>query len=114
MHEMGIALQIVEMASSAIPNDMEEVCVEKVNLKVGKLTAIVPESLRFCFNIVNRDTKLAGANLCIEEVPIIAQCCGCNARFNINEPPFICQECGSGDLDIISGRELIVTSIEVA
>lgn len=114
MHEMGIALQIVEMASSAIPNDMERVCVEKVNLKVGKLTAIVPESLRFCFNIVNRDTKLAGANLCIEEVPIIAKCCECNAQSNIIEPPFICQKCGSGSLDIISGRELIVTSIEVA
>ncbi|MDY6855172.1 MAG: hydrogenase maturation nickel metallochaperone HypA [Thermodesulfobacteriota bacterium] len=89
-------------------------CVEKVNLKLGKLTAIVPESLRLCFNIVNRDTKLAGANLCIEEIPIIAKCCDCNAQSKISELPFICKECSSGDLDIISGRELIVTSIEVA
>ena len=114
MHEMGIALQIVEIAVSSIPPGFDNVPVEKVNLKVGKLTSIVPKSLRFCFNIVNRDTPLAGAILSIEEVPIEAECFDCEGKSIISEPPFHCAKCGSPHINLLSGRELLITSIEMA
>jgi len=71
MHEMGIAMQIVEIAGSAIPADVKNPSVAKVNIRVGKLTAVVPSSLTFCFNIATQDTPLAGAELSIEEVPVV-------------------------------------------
>ncbi len=114
MHEMGIALQIAEIAQSAIPKDAGDIEIEAVNLKVGKLTAIVPESLRFCFEIVAKDTPLADATLNIEEIPIVAVCQECYAETSIENADFSCGKCGSGKLDIISGRELTVSSIEVA
>lgn len=114
MHEMGIAMQIVEIATSSIPDDMENVRVERVNLRVGKLAGVVPESLRFCFEIVNRDTPLSGAELRIEEIPVVARCRECNFEWTINRPVFTCKKCKSGSIDIISGRELDITSIEVA
>ncbi len=114
MHEMGIALQIAEIAKSAIPETPEDIQIETVNLKVGKLTAIVPDSLRFCFEIVTKDTPLEGAKLNVEEVPIKAVCKECYAETTIEDADFSCGKCKSGKLDILSGRELTVSSIEVA
>ena len=114
MHEMGIALQILTVALAAIPAEMADVKVEVLNIKVGKLTAVVPESLRFCFNIASQDTPLAGARLSIEEVPIEVECRDCGARMIIERAYFVCGKCQGRQLDVISGRELIVTSLELA
>jgi len=114
MHEMGIALQIVEIATASIPPDLGEVRIAKVNLKVGKLAAIVPESLRFCFGVASKDTPLDGAELSIEELPVLARCKQCNRQWTISKPVFKCERCSSGDLEILSGRELDIESIEIA
>ena len=113
MHEMGIALQIVEIAVGSLPADLGEARVAAINLKIGKLAAVVPESLRFCFDVAIKDTLLAGAKLVIEEVPVVARCKDCQARWTIDQPVFICQTCESGSLEILSGRELDIESIEV-
>jgi len=113
MHEMGIAMQILEIATASIPDDMPEVRVEKVNLRVGKLAAIVPESLRFCFDIAAKDTPLDGAVLDIEEIPVVAVCNDCRHQWTIDEPVFSCPECKSGAIQIVSGRELDIESIEI-
>ncbi len=113
MHEMGIALQILEIAQASIPGDLSRARVERVNLRIGRLTAVVPDSLRFCFEIAARETPLAGAELAIEEVPVTARCGGCGERWTIGEPVFLCRSCGGGDLEILSGRELDIVSIEV-
>ena len=113
MHEMGIALQIVEIATASLPADLGEARVAAVNLKIGKLAAVVPESLRFCFDVAVKDTPLAGAKLAIEEVAVVARCKDCNAQWTIDEPVFTCKTCQSGSLEILSGRELDIESIEV-
>jgi hydrogenase nickel incorporation protein HypA/HybF len=113
MHEMGIATQIVEISISSIPDHYKDVRVESVNLKIGKLTAIVPDSLRFCFEIAAKDTPLSGAVLNIEEIPIVARCLACNLEWTINEPVFVCSKCQSGKIETISGRELDIVSIEI-
>jgi hydrogenase nickel incorporation protein HypA/HybF len=114
MHEMGIAVRIVEIATSAIPPDIEDARVERINMQIGRLTAVVPESLRFCFSIARSDTPLAGALLDIEETPIVVECKECGAKTTIEQPPFACSECGSGLVTVVSGRELDVLSIELA
>ena len=113
MHEMGIALQIVEIATASLPPDLGEARVAAVNLKIGKLAAVVPESLRLCFDVAVKDTPLAGASLVIDEVPVVASCNDCKAQWTIDEPVFICKTCQSGSLEILSGRELDIESIEV-
>lgn len=114
MHEMGIAQQIIDIATASIPADMRSARVERVNLKIGKLSAVVPDSLRFCFDIVSKDTPLAGAQLAIEETPVVARCKDCDARWTIAEPVFTCRTCDSSSLEILSGRELDIVSIEIA
>ena len=114
MHEMGIALQIVEIATASIPPDLGPVRVEKINLKIGKLAAVVPESLRFCFDVAIKDTPLDGAQLAIEELPVVAKCNDCHEQWTISTPAFRCENCDSGSLEILSGRELDIESIEIA
>lgn len=114
MHEMGIAMQLVEIAVSAIPEELKgKKKVEKVNLKVGKLSSVVPDSLRFCFDVVIKDTELAGAELVMEEVPVVIRCRDCGAEFTLDKPAFACQGCGGGAIDVISGRELDIISLEM-
>ncbi len=114
MHEMGIALQIIDIATASIPPDMRSARVERVNLKIGKLAAVVADSLRFCFDIVSKDTVLAGAELAIEETSVVARCKDCGLRWTIAEPVFTCTTCHSGALEILSGRELDIVSIEIS
>jgi hydrogenase nickel incorporation protein HypA/HybF len=114
MHEMGLAMQIAEIALSSIPEDMGgNTRVERVNLKVGKLTAVVPESLKFCFEIIIQDTPLAGSELVIEDIPVTARCRDCSREWIVNAAVFRCETCGSGAIEILSGKELDVVSIEI-
>lgn len=114
MHEMGIAMQVVEIATAAIPEGMEGSRVERVNLRVGKLSAVVPDSLRFCFDILIRDTPLANASLNIQEVPVSAQCGDCGHAWTAERPEFLCPRCGGGAVQLLSGQELEVVSIDIA
>ena len=113
MHEMGIAMQIIEIAVASIPVDLKNAQVKKVNIKVGKLSAVVPESLHFCFQIAAKDTPLYDAVLNIEEIPLKIRCTDCNAEWIANEPVFLCRKCNGKSVKMLSGRELDITSIEV-
>ena len=114
MHEMGLALQIVEIAKASLPPELAGARIQRVNLKVGRLSAIVADSLRFCFEIVSRDTPLAGAELAIEEIPVRARCNDCRFEWTIEDPVFSCRRCDSGAVELLSGRELDIDSIEIA
>ena len=113
MHEMGIALQIVDIARASIPEDMVSPRVERIHLKVGKLAAVIVDNLTFCFEVAAKETVLAGAELVVEEIPVTARCRQCRAQWTIDEPVFVCRDCQSGDLEILSGRELDIESIDV-
>jgi hydrogenase nickel incorporation protein HypA/HybF len=114
MHEMGIALQIIEIATESIPADAGDVRIEKINLKIGKLAAVVPDSLQFCFNVAIKDTALEGAVLAIKELPVTARCKECDFQWTLTGPAFTCENCSGGSLEILSGRELDIESIEIA
>ena len=113
MHEMGIALQIIQIAQESIPADLRGARVERIRLKVGQLAGVVPDSLRFCFEAVSQDTPLAGAQLHIEEVAVVARCQDCGHRWTITAPAFVCEKCHSGALTLLSGRELDIEAIDI-
>ncbi len=113
MHEMGIALEIIKIATDSIPENLKNPKVEKINLMVGRLAAVVPDSLKFCFEVATKDTPLEGALLHIEEIPVTARCKNCGFTWTAVKPVFICEKCDSGSVDLLSGRELDIVSIEV-
>lgn len=113
MHEMGIALQVIEIAAASIPEDLQGARVVRVNLTVGKLSAIVVDSLRFCFEVASADTPVAGAELVVEEISVTARCNDCTRQWTIEEPAFSCPFCDSARISLLSGRELDIRSIEI-
>lgn len=83
-----------------------------IKLQVGALAAVVPDSLEFCFEMLSRDTVAAGAELDIETVPIVARCSACRELFEVENYVFLCPQCEEPALELISGRELSLVSIE--
>ena len=114
MHEMGIAMDILRIVQESIPDEMTDAKVQRVNLRVGKFSAIVPDSLRFCFNVVAANTVAEGAELAVEEVPVVARCNDCNHAWTIEDAVFVCPKCKGGRIDMLSGRELDIVSIELS
>lgn len=114
MHEMGIAQQLVTIALDAIPDDIENPKVEKLNLRIGKLAAVVEHSLSFCLEVITKDTPLEGAELIIDEVPVRLRCESCKHEWQTDTPAFGCPACKNGQVIMVSGREIEISSIELA
>lgn len=114
MHEMKIAKNIIEILKETLSNYQNVHIVSKVNLKIGKLHAIIPESLKFCYEIYKKDdARLNHSVLSIEIMPIKIYCPNCQQYVEIDEPIFLCPNCFSNDIKIVSGNELYVESIEI-
>jgi hydrogenase nickel incorporation protein HypA/HybF len=82
-------------------------------VKVGRLTCVEPDALRLSFEALKRGTPLAGAILSIESVPIRGDCRSCQREFVLEEMELTCPDCGSFGIDLRTGRELLVDSLEV-
>jgi hydrogenase nickel incorporation protein HypA/HybF len=112
MHELAICRGILDVAGAALAEHTPRVAVSSVAVRIGRLTGIDPECLRFYFDLLITDTPLAGAMLRIEEVPIRGLCRACAAEFVIESPAFTCETCGGSAVDLLSGQELQVISLE--
>jgi hydrogenase nickel incorporation protein HypA/HybF len=110
VHELSICHGILEVALAALP--VPPPPVSSVTVRIGRLTAVVPDSLRFYFDLLSVGTALEGAALTIEEVPIRGRCGECAASFQIETLAFSCPGCGSGLVELLSGRELQVIALE--
>ena len=113
MHEGAIARNIIETLEREIAEDRIPGKVKTINLRVGRLMAVIPENLDFLFDIMARGTALDGAKITIRKVPIRARCEACGADFEISEVYFLCPKCHSPKVDVLSGRELVIEDVEV-
>jgi hydrogenase nickel incorporation protein HypA/HybF len=77
MHEMSIAESLFEIVMDTIKKEDQVTKVEAVDLRIGKLRAVIPENLVFCFEVICRGTEVEGAELRIEEVPVRVSCGEC-------------------------------------
>jgi hydrogenase nickel incorporation protein HypA/HybF len=108
MHELAIAESVV----ATVLERTEGQVVSVVRLRVGRLSGVVPDALTFCFELATVGTTLEGAALEIEVQPGRATCRTCSEDFSLDDPILLCP-CGSADVELVSGRELAVQSVEV-
>jgi hydrogenase nickel incorporation protein HypA/HybF len=87
--------------------------VSVVNLRVGALRQVVPDTLEFYFDFTARDTVCEGARLEQELVPACLRCRPCGSEWPIEIPAFRCPTCRGSDVEIASGNEFEVESIDV-
>ena len=108
MHELAIAQSIVD----AISARTEGAAVREVLLDVGRLSGVSTDALRFCFELAVDGTTLAGAQLDIREPPGRAHCASCRQEFALDDLIMLCA-CGSADIEVLTGDELRIVSVEV-
>lgn len=109
MHELAIAESMLEIATENAAGRR----VYKVELKVGYLRQVVPSALEFGFGLLAEGTPCEGAELCIEVVPARGRCLTCGTSSEFEGFPICCAHCGSQQIDLTSGQELLVDSLEI-
>jgi hydrogenase nickel incorporation protein HypA/HybF len=112
MHELSIAISIVEMAEEEAKK--RKVQVNAVHLRLGPLAGVVQEALMSCYEMACAGTPLEGSRLIIEEVPLEVFCTTCNVSRKLATLQwFVCPECGTATPTVVHGKELEMTALEV-
>ncbi len=112
MHELSIAMSIVELAQEEAAS--RGVKIEAVHLRLGALSGVAQDALLSCYEMVCENTPLQGSRLVVEDVPIIIFCSNCKANRPLSSVQlFCCPECGTPTAEIVQGKELEVVALEV-
>lgn len=109
MHELSITRSVVAIVSERAVGQR----VTRVRLEIGRLSAIMPEAIRFCFDICTQNTPAAGAALEIDEIPGRGCCNDCGTEVVLRELVGRCPNCGNAALRLIAGQELNIKEMEV-
>jgi hydrogenase nickel incorporation protein HypA/HybF len=111
MHEKALAegvLQIVDQ--TARREGFRRVAL--VVLEIGRLSAVEPEAMRFCFESVIRGSLADGAKLEIRDVPGRALCLSCGHEVELAHRYDPYPKCDSFPLRVTGGAEMRVKEIE--
>ncbi len=113
MHEAAIAQSLIEELGRLRDEGVFEGRLQSVRLRVGRLTAVVPDYLEFMFQVLCEGTDLEDVRLAMTEVEPRGRCLTCGVESRFDELGFLCTACGSADIELIAGRELLIESLEV-
>ncbi len=108
MHELGITRNIVAIVGDHAKGQK----VTRVTLEIGKLSAIVPDAIEFCFDVCAKGTALEGARLEILQIPGRARCFDCGLEQDVEDLLYSCS-CGSRRLIRLAGEELKIKEYEL-
>jgi hydrogenase nickel incorporation protein HypA/HybF len=113
MHELSIAMSMIEMAAEEAER-RGGVRVHKIHLKLGGLSGVVKEALLFSYTVACEGTPLEGSQLVIEEIPVVVYCPACRAETALaSVQQFCCAQCHAPTSQIVQGKELEVTALEI-
>ena len=113
MHELTVTQSILDIALESAKQEGGGK-VGRINLIIGEMTGVVEECVRVYFRLISKGTAAEDAELAVRLVPITARCQKCAETFLVRDAGWACPRCGSTELDIAGGRELVVESIEVS
>ena len=112
MHELSIAMSIVELAEEEAVR--RGATINAVHLKLGALAGVVKSALQSSYEMACENTPLQGSQLIVEEVPVIVYCPTCRADRPLSSIQFFsCAECGTPTSEVVQGKELEVVALEI-
>jgi hydrogenase nickel incorporation protein HypA/HybF len=111
MHEVSIIQELLDIVqNTAIENNLTKI--DKIHLKIGELSGVLEDSLRFAYDCISNDTLANGSELFIETVEATGRCNRCNITFKIEHFNKLCPQCSKFCDSILSGYELSIYSIK--
>ncbi|HZD60462.1 MAG TPA: hydrogenase maturation nickel metallochaperone HypA [Anaerolineae bacterium] len=113
MHELGLTQSILDIAlEHAERNNATKILT--VTVKAGTLVGLVEDSMQFYFNYLTRTTIAEDAELIVEHLPAVVSCNSCGRKSEVSVfEVFTCPRCNGFSVELISGREFYVDSIEI-
>jgi hydrogenase nickel incorporation protein HypA/HybF len=112
MHELSIATAALDQALEAMRRaDADRVA--RIVLRIGQLSGVEVEALRFAFTAILPGTAAEGAELEIDAIPAVVTCSACTRDFSPGDDfLFACPVCGRMSTGLKQGRELELTRLE--
>jgi hydrogenase nickel incorporation protein HypA/HybF len=109
VHELSICGSIADIVTRHAAGR----AVKVINVRMGQLRQVVPETLVYCWELVCAETRLAGSRISVETVPARIRCRVCEHVTDVGAVPvFACGGCGGFDAEVVSGEEFLITSLE--
>jgi hydrogenase nickel incorporation protein HypA/HybF len=112
VHELSIVASLFETLES-LSREHDARRITAVKLRIGRLSGVVPELLESAFETYKKGTLAEGARLEIEVAPYDFRCRTCGGTAFRDEPGFACAACGSKDMELVGGMDLVLEKIEV-
>jgi len=114
MHELSIAISLIDLAIEAVEDAGLAGPVNVVRVRVGALSGVVVEALDFAWETAAEGTMCEGARLDIERVPARVRCEVCKMETVLDEPPtFACDGCGLPTAEVTAGKEMDLMALEL-
>jgi hydrogenase nickel incorporation protein HypA/HybF len=111
VHELSIAQNLMDIIQQeAARHGVERVW--RVGVSVGAFSAVVPQALRFSFDMVKENTVAHQAELVVREVPLTGRCTECGSEAELDAPGQDCPDCGAAGVELTGGRDLTIDYIE--
>jgi hydrogenase nickel incorporation protein HypA/HybF len=109
VHELSVCQAIVDTVAQHAAGPR----VRRVNVRIGYLRQVVPNSLLFAWEVLTDGADLAGCELAVEHVPAVVECAACGERTPLEWPVLVCGGCGAVDVALITGEEFQIQSMDV-
>ena len=112
MHELSLALEVIELARREAKKNGVFV-VQEIVIEVGDLSGVEAEAFQSALELVVRGTMLENAEVKIIRTPGKGRCLSCNLEFDMKNRVAVCPECECFPSEISGGDEFRVVSLEV-
>jgi len=112
MHEASITESLLSLALEKA-NEARASKVTRINLVIGELSGVVGDCVQFYFDAISKNTIASGAALSFETKPVSLRCRSCEKVFSPTNHEWACPDCRETGVEIVTGRECYMESIEV-
>ena len=85
----------------------------KAGLRIGELSGVEPESLRFCLEVLVSGSDLEPLAFDLEIRPWMRRCRACGVEFHVTRTRPECAVCGSADTEAAGGDEMELSYLEL-
>lgn len=113
MHEMSIVQALIEQVEAEVERSGEPGVVVGLDVIIGRLSGVHVDSIEFAFELLSPGTIAENAELRVSRPTAVVNCHECASSQLMDEILMSCPDCGSGDVTIEGGRELLLQSIEL-
>jgi hydrogenase nickel incorporation protein HypA/HybF len=109
MHEVSLGEAILD----AVERRAAGRKVRRVKVRVGTLHRVVGPALDQGWELVTEGSVAAGAPIEMVTIPVTVTCRSCGEHHHSDDMAFQCESCGSVEVDVEGGEELILESLEL-